>query len=795
MANPGSNPRGSGFGSRPIQDINGSIGSQILTGAAMTEALLKIQRGATDSAQVTATTSGSYQPLDPRMLAQAVQAGVEAALADQKKSTTGAFNLGNAPSSSGQIGTYSTIPGLPFSGSSQSGGNPGGYGEGLVNSGGLRNNVTSQIGQKVSEFGRKTFAPQIQTTQNGNSTQYHAMNQDGTWSPISQSQAQSYQNRGQALNSIKSTLGGLAGAGEEGGLAGMAKSAGSGAMEALGVADLIPGVDVAAAAATAVMAGVHVAADERSKNTQYQSVLGGSNASGFGQRFSEEGFRLSHLGDLSGQQAQQIFQGTTALGMTGGNRQEATSTATDLYNSLGVSISQSLQLITTAAMSGNKELINLANGIKSVSTAAASSGINANDARQMYNSSYQAVVAGGVSGTQAPLAAQAQTNAMTTMGNQYSGISLSPLSTSMTSQYMQANSLGMSQSQYLGTINSPGGSLIQGKAQENMLWEAISNFCGSSMPALQQMVGKALQQAKANGQSIQDMYPILGNQALKLGLIGGYQGFQAAMQAYGVATGYTESTYAGFIIGVIAGKLDTSVGINPAAQAQKAVTASQTSAAIKGSNATAATASVNLLQLNGGFNSLNYTAAQKKQITADYASIGASVGGTLSTPQRTYIQNVTDKNKQDPILAALVKNPMTRNALYQVQVNGKRITVSAEDLIKHFSDQVQAGTAEVMSGENSGENVLEATGMAASGKQRVTSDKMSKANLDKIQTYNKKQIAAANVHSNKNDGGAVTGTIKLVPTDALNKWLTYMTTGNLTQQTLAPNPGNYPNGG
>jgi hypothetical protein len=160
------------------------------------------------------------------------------------------------------------------------------------------------------------------------------------------------------------------------------------------LADILGPIGGVLTAATGAYEGINkignAIAAQRQQGAYYQGILGGTNLGGQSQRIQQIGFGLSTLGNLSGAQANALFQGTTALDMTGGQRQNAMDTAIQLYDQLGVSVQSSIQNIAIAAQSGNKELTNLAQAIDTVTQAAVAGQMNANVARQNFTQLYGA---------------------------------------------------------------------------------------------------------------------------------------------------------------------------------------------------------------------------------------------------------------------------------------------------------------------------------------------------------------------------------------------------------------------
>lgn len=188
-------------------------------------------------------------------------------------------------------------------------------------------------------------------------------------------------------------------------------------------------------------------ASQRQMGAYYQGILGGGIWSGEGQRVQQAGFRLSQLGNLSGAQANALFQGVTGLDMTGPQRANAMQQAVDMYDQLGVSIQTSLQNITLAAQNGNKELSGLAEAITNVSQAAQAGQVNANVARGMFTATSQAA-AGVFQGPAVQAVASGITAAMVGGGQLLQGMDTSNLF-SMQNMFLLAQQKGMGVDQFI----------------------------------------------------------------------------------------------------------------------------------------------------------------------------------------------------------------------------------------------------------------------------------------------------------------------------------------------------------
>lgn len=180
-----------------------------------------------------------------------------------------------------------------------------------------------------------------------------------------------------------------------GGVAGAAGGA-AGTLARVG-AKAIPVVGWALAALDVVGAGLRFAQEQRAKNVQYQSIYGGANTEGFGQRLQEEGFAWGQFftTGLQDEDARKLFKGVSSLGFRDSQRGELLDFAQKQYKNLGMSVDQSLQAIEIAARGSNTQLVGLEKALTRVSQAARVSGQSADQLRQKFLGTFQATTQAG----------------------------------------------------------------------------------------------------------------------------------------------------------------------------------------------------------------------------------------------------------------------------------------------------------------------------------------------------------------------------------------------------------------
>ena len=263
-------------------------------------------------------------------------------------------------------------------------------------------------------------------------------------------------------------------------------ASGSGVLEAL--APEIGGpLLVAGAAVGAVGFGLHEIEAQRSQNAAYQSIEGGSNFGGFVERAREGLFGLSQLGDLGMGQANQLFEGVTQIGLKGGQRQNALDFAIQQYNQLGMSISDSLQLISVSAKAGHDNLQQLSSVLDSVTQSAAAASTNTEVARQNFVSMYQGAIANGMSTTGAAFFAGGSASLTAQLGTTGQGVQYGQASNAQA-----AAALGMSYNDYEAGIAMGGSAAanLQARGQQAVMNQML-NPVGAGIPDLKGMAGQA----------------------------------------------------------------------------------------------------------------------------------------------------------------------------------------------------------------------------------------------------------------------------------------------------------------
>jgi hypothetical protein len=328
----------------------------------------------------------------------------------------------------------------------------------------------------------------------------------------------------------------LAAAGRRGMISNIAGGLGHGG--AMGAARAIPYVGGAIMGAEAIKEGLTFIGDQREKNSQYQSIYGGSNMAGMGQRASQAGFQLSNLfgGGMTWGQSAQAFQGVSALGVQGGQRDNDLKFIQQNYMKMGMGIKESLELVTTASNNLNGSLSGLQQGMKASTDAARNTGQNANLTRQQYTQSYASL---GQNYTDQTGGVAAITNAVRpltqNLGRSMSNVDLTGMLSDPGQVAVMANRAGMSPTQFMGMIQSgdPHSQNVVRKAIDYNLSRAAAPTLNNPkfMNALQAQVKGIGGRSAINPESTQTIAGNLLEHADSMGL--NVQALQAQYRASG----------------------------------------------------------------------------------------------------------------------------------------------------------------------------------------------------------------------------------------------------------------------
>lgn len=227
---------------------------------------------------------------------------------------------------------------------------------------------------------------------------------------------------------------------------------------------------------------------QRDKNAYYQSVEGGSNLAGFGERLREETYRWSTAGVFSSDEARSAFKGVTRLGYNsrvegGPGRQDALNFLYHGKTAYGASVDESLQTLQTASQAAVTNLKGLSAALKDVSDSAGKAGLNAQQARADFTNLINAASQGGMTGNVATGTARLQENIKSSLGRSFQGADFSGQSSSGFTMLAAAVG-GVSVSDYLTNSGT------QASAMQNLYNRSLDNVLKPGVKAwLQNEIG------------------------------------------------------------------------------------------------------------------------------------------------------------------------------------------------------------------------------------------------------------------------------------------------------------------
>jgi hypothetical protein len=450
----------------------------------------------------------------------------------------------------------------------------------------------------------------------------------------------------------------------------------------------------------------HLVANQRAKNAQYQSIMGGSNFAGFGQRIQSTMFGIRNAFTLGSGQAQEAFMGATQMGMRGNERNNALNMAVSAFNSMGMSVSQSLAAMNIQAQSGYENFTALEQSLKGVTAAAKETSQNADAVRQSFINTLGAVTqnVGGGAGTNT--AAAAISTMQAGLGRQFANVNFSGL-TDQNRLYMMASNAGQGINQFLANATTNPNVLTSGinRLQNQFLGnlggqQAVANALKTGYkPGANGKLGPA--QIASLTERVQSQYApepeIAAILQQALGVDTSSMSPEAVLQMYtNYLVGNTQlqgQNPAGPQAVTGAGRAALQQAFSPAQAAQSAATS-----AAGGGALTAATYTTQAIG----------AAAKKAGI-----SVG-SLSGSQGKLREAYLKQVGQTGSNSTIIDQLLRDKSNWGKLYTVQTaNGGQATVSFQDLITNYSDQAASGGVTFATGKDASGQSLAGTSVAS----------------------------------------------------------------------------------
>lgn len=527
--------------------------------------------------------------------------------------------------------------------------------------------------------------------------------------------------------------------------------------------------------------------NQQKANSAYQSIYDQGNMAGMGQRVDQEKFKLGNMvknvgrvfglssGGLSSSDADKAYQGISAMGYQGSQRNQRLNFATKNYTSMGMSVDESMQVISTASQTLTTSLGDLHTQLKAVSDVAKETGQNADVLRQSFIGNFSNLSQGGF-GISSGTLAQAQTMQTTGLGRQFAGINIGGMTSSSGQTAITAAYAGYgNEAQF--QAQSQSNPTIAAQGMQNRV-----NSCVNALgPAAKDFIMKEIA-AKGGVSKLDSTVAIqIGQDASAKGLIQ-----EQALQAMFTTQQITQP-----------GGFFPTLGWLIMQMAQG------------GSGIVAATAT-------------QMKANDQQTVTSAQAannSIAKATGNTTSQTKNYGVDTLNGKQVYDPVIQKAYSG-LGKSGMVQVQTASGTQLVSMEDAAKNYRDQIANGTAIIATGPQAGQSIGDVYGKEYSEQYKDTTG--AKAAKGSIGGKYSSQIAGLNLTSSQlseigkldktfgdktaygmaqglaaqNSSGAG-GTITVTMTPELSKYLGLTTTGSSLVTSGAVNnaPPTIPAGG
>lgn len=563
----------------------------------------------------------------------------------------------------------------------------------------------------------------------------------------------------------------------------------------------VPYLGVGIMGAEAINNGAKWITEQRAANAPYQNIYGGQNfslgeafgtlfgndseRSGFANRMQELGFTLNQRfsGGMTGEMAQEAFRGVSSLGYLGNQRNNALDFVSQQYKQLGVSVSQSLQLLQVSAQHANSSLAGVSQGLQTVTQAAAATGQSAAALQQIYGNNYSAALSAGFGSGSGNLAT-ALTMSGAGVSRDLAGLNYSTVFSNPGMMTMLAAQGGLTPGQMINQLNNGNTRAFTGPLQQVLNRNMLGTMNQGVRDQFQQLVTKAggnVNVAQSPGAQRSIAVSLMGNRDWNI-----YAARQSLSNS-GVDTSQLDDTQ---VAEAIVANL---AGAGPDAQAQK-TNSNNTIHSVSPQDRSILNPNSFMGQYEGKLSQLG-DIGSKTSMWDHFTNLW---GG--DTQERSYMSAknsfdayqdmVSGSGKVDPAIeAAISKLGDQGDARIQVQTkNGPRVVTLAE-AIAHYPDQLSSGNAIVMNaGDQSGLRVSQVTGVSDQGfipGQNGSKDTTTSTDTSIGQSLSDYQKANPN-SSPGNGSNAPMGTINVSPTPELARLLNFSSSsGNINIQGAA----------
>lgn len=519
--------------------------------------------------------------------------------------------------------------------------------------------------------------------------------------------------------------------------------------------------------AVLVQQGLKFAEQQRKANAGWQEIMGGSNWEGMTQRMHSRAFAFSQMGTMGGGDAQRLYEESNRLGYRGENLQNALGNATEWYRKFGMSVEESSKLLEIAARTGQTSLTGFTQALTDVTKAARTAGLSAQEMRAKFTAGLESVSTMAGPG-QAPVMAAAQVVAQTQYGGELARNLDFSGQNSQTQIFMQARMAGMTPNQYVGMMSRPGGAAKVAANRDTMLRQRSGQLLGAPGG---QVINQALAQ---RGISMDDIRS--GKVKMKPGEI------------QQMVDQYMQDPRTGASAMILPQILESQMGISgttPRTAVEMLMKSElgvgSQAAAVRDKAAEGQTHHIDTIQKTG-----DKTSGITSGTTKAYQDLTSRVQGGQNRPNASIVDAYTAgvlKTGRAGGISEKIATGGAKGKATRVKVEtakGPRV-VTLSDAMRYYRDQLDAGTAEVMAGDNVGQTIAEAMGTEGDSHVNVTS-----ATSTKIKSHgsSEKDFAA----SGKGDAGKIT----VVASPELQKLLSFRTSGNVTSDSRLQPPNSRP---
>lgn len=561
----------------------------------------------------------------------------------------------------------------------------------------------------------------------------------------------------------------------------------------------VPYLGVGIMGAEAINNGAKWITEQRAANAPYQNIYGGQNfslgeafgtlfgnnseRSGFANRMQELGFTLSQRfsGGMTGEMSQEAFRGVASLGYLGNQRNSALDFVSQQYKQLGMSVSQSLQLLQVSAQHANSSLAGVSQGLQTVTQAAAATGQSAAALQQIYGNNYSAALSAGFGSGSGNLAT-ALTMSGAGVSRDLAGLNYSAVFSNPGMMTMLAAQGGLTPGQMISQLNNGNTRAFTGPLQQVLNRNMLGTMNQGVRDQFQSLITKAggnVSVAQSPGAQRSIAVSLMGNRDWNI-----YAARQSLANS-GVDTSQLDDTQ---VAEAIVANL---AGAGPDAQAQK----TNSDNTIHDKPTTGDYTKSFMGQYQARLSDMGDIGGQPSGLQKLLGSVGISIGSSEANFKSAnqsfsaYKDRVSSTGKVDPAIEAIIsKLGDQSDARIQVQTkNGPRVVTLAE-AIAHYSDQLSSGNAIVMNaGDQSGLRVSQVTGVADQGfipGQNGSTDTTTSTDTSIGQSLSDYQKA----NPNTNPGGgsnAPTGTVNISPSPELMRLFNFSGSGNVNIQGAA----------